>query len=86
MGVGLAKESVLVRVISTLFKSVICVPISVGVLNHLWAATSSDVVSGTFYEPVGVAGKEAAIARDENVSRALQDWTDHELKGLDVLD
>jgi retinol dehydrogenase-12 len=84
MGASLAEESLLVRVGGYL-APLICVPVSIGVMNHLWAATSPDLVSGTYYEPVGVAGKETAVARDEKLSRELQKWTDDELRGFDKL-
>ena len=54
-------------------------------MNHLWAATSSDVVSGSYYEPVGVPGKESALAKDEGLSGKLWDWTEQQLEGVQLL-
>lgn len=75
----LAKESLLVRY-SAPIAHLICVPVSVGIKNHLWAATSSEVVSGKYYEPVGVPNKESKVAKDEDLSRRIWEWTENELK------
>ncbi|KAI1498095.1 NAD(P)-binding protein [Biscogniauxia marginata] len=64
----------------------ICVPVSVGIRNHLWAATSSYVVSSTYYEPVGVPGKLSPAAKDESLSKRLRQWTNDavsEVKSLE---
>ncbi|KAI1080920.1 NAD(P)-binding protein [Whalleya microplaca] len=84
MADSLRKESTLARVtapISPLF----CVPVAIGIRNHLWAATSPNVVSGTYYEPVGAPVKGSTAARDENMPGALWEWTSNELKGIDSL-
>lgn len=60
--------------------------------NQLWAATAPkgkgkrEVVSGTFYEPVGIAGDLTAAAKDDKLASELWDWTQCELKkqGFDV--
>ncbi|KAM7217292.1 retinol dehydrogenase [Rhypophila decipiens] len=39
------------------------------------------VVSGTYYEPVGVTGKESALARDEALRVRLWEWVEGELDG-----
>ncbi|PKX92287.1 uncharacterized protein P174DRAFT_487702 [Aspergillus novofumigatus IBT 16806] len=54
MATSLWKES------STLTKPIapfFCVLVTIGIRNHLWAATSLKVVIGTYYEPVGVPGR-----------------------------
>ncbi|KAI1195110.1 hypothetical protein F5X97DRAFT_335535 [Nemania serpens] len=79
MAASLATESLLVR-LSTPIAQFICVPVSVGIRNHLWAATSSAVISGKYYEPVGVPDRESEIAKDENLSRRVWEWTENELK------
>lgn len=63
-----------------------CVPVAIGIRNHLWAATSPDMVSGTYYEPVGVPAKISKAAEDPTMPQKLWEWTSSELKGLDVLD
>lgn len=84
MATGLRKESFLVRVTAPI-APFFCVPVSVGITNHLWAMTSPSVVSGTYYEPVGVPGKESAVAKDKDLSRKLWEWTEDELKGIEAL-
>jgi len=84
MADSLAKESFLVRVTRPI-APFFTVPVSVGITNHLWAATSSSVVSGTYYEPVGVPGKESALAKDAALSKNLWEWTENELKGVEAL-
>lgn len=82
MAHGLQKESLLFRVtapISPLF----CVPVAIGVRNHLWAATAADVESGKYYEPVGVPDGETAIAKDPALSKKLWEWTEKELEGVE---
>ncbi|ETS75325.1 hypothetical protein PFICI_12269 [Pestalotiopsis fici W106-1] len=81
MGLSLAKESLLVR-LSAPLAPLICVPVQVGVKNHLWAATSPLVVSGKYYEPVGVPDRESALAKDDNLSKRLWEWTETELEGI----
>lgn len=51
-----------------------------GAKNQLWAATSMDVVSGEYYEPVGVMGKASGCAKDDDLAKRLWDWTENELK------
>ncbi|KAI0199441.1 NAD(P)-binding protein [Astrocystis sublimbata] len=82
--VPMRKESLLVRMIAPL-SHFFCVPVAVGVHNHLWVATSPDVVSGTYYEPVGVAAKTLKAAEDGEMPRALWEWTSNELQGLGFL-
>ncbi|KAK4244160.1 hypothetical protein C7999DRAFT_17548 [Corynascus novoguineensis] len=63
--------------------------VETGVRNQLWAsvAPSGDgrrLVSGGYYVPVGVAGQESALAKDEELARRLWEWTDKELEGHTV--
>lgn len=62
-----------------------CVPVKIGILNHLWAGTSSNVVSGMYYEPVGVPGTRSDAAKDEILSERLREWTDDALSGIELL-
>ncbi|KAH8658219.1 hypothetical protein BX600DRAFT_468806 [Xylariales sp. PMI_506] len=59
----------------------IAVSLPQGVLGPLWAAIAPEVVSGEYYSPVGVPGKETALARDPDLQRRLWEWTEEELKG-----
>ncbi|KAJ5161518.1 retinol dehydrogenase 14 [Penicillium capsulatum] len=51
-----------------------------GIKGPLWAAFSSDVYSGEYYEPVGVRGRASHAALDDHLERKLWDWTEAELK------
>jgi NAD(P)-dependent dehydrogenase (short-subunit alcohol dehydrogenase family) len=53
-----------------------------GHFAQCWAATAPKVVSGGYYEPIGVEGKRAtALARDRELAGRLWEWTQEELKG-----
>ncbi|KAJ4359941.1 uncharacterized protein N0V89_000500 [Didymosphaeria variabile] len=84
MADALKKESFLVKITAPI-APFFCVPVSVGIINHLWAATSPNVVSGTYYEPVGVPGKESALAKDEALSAKLWEWTEEQFSGVKPL-
>ena len=62
-----------------------CVPVTVGIRNHLWAATSPKVVSGSYYEPVGMPGTLSAAAKDEGLINTLHAWTDVALAAVKPL-
>ncbi|KAK7959809.1 retinol dehydrogenase 14 [Apiospora aurea] len=78
MAASLRKESLLVRITAPI-APLVCVPVETGVRNHLWAATSPDVVSGKYYEPVGIPDKESEMAKDDGLIEKLWDWTEKEL-------
>lgn len=84
MADALKKESLLVKLTAPI-APFFCVPVSVGIVNHLWAATSPDVVSGSYYEPVGVPGKESALAKAEALGKRLAEWTEEQIKGVEAL-
>ncbi|KAI0397101.1 NAD(P)-binding protein [Xylariaceae sp. FL0594] len=84
MADSLRKESLLARATAPI-APFFCVPVSEGIRNHLWAATSPDVVSGTYYEPVGVPAKTSHAARDDDMPTKLWEWTSKELAYLDEL-
>lgn len=64
--------------ITTMF---IGVDVPTGTLNQLWASTSKDVVSGTYYEPIGGTGLDKPHTNDSALAARLWDWTEKELKG-----
>ena len=70
----------LVSVVLRFVKGFITVGVEKGALTSLWAATSPDAKSGVFYHPVGVAGKDTRLARDEGVCRRLWEYTEKELQ------
>lgn len=53
--------------------------------NQLWAATAPqgkgarEVMSGKYYEPVGMAGDLTATAKDDDLAGELWEWTQSEL-------
>ncbi|CAG9990050.1 unnamed protein product [Clonostachys byssicola] len=51
-----------------------------GAKTQLWCSFSKDAKSGCYYEPIGKAGKESKLARDDALSTALWEWTDKELQ------
>jgi hypothetical protein len=55
-----------------------------GSLNQLWAATSKDVVSGQYYEPVGILGKRTSKSKDEKLREELWNWTALQLKDYTI--
>lgn len=57
------------------------VGIDQGVLNQLWGATSAEVESGQYYEPVGVGGNGSPSTEDAELAEKLWTWTEKELEG-----
>lgn len=84
MATNLRKESLIVKLTMPV-APLVCVSVSQGVRNHLWAASSPEVVSGSYYEPVGVGGKETSIAKDDNLADQLWNWTQDELASVKPL-
>ena len=60
-----------------------CTTVENGIRNHLWASTvaKGELVNGAYYEPVGVLGRESALARDEELAGKLGAWVEGELAG-----
>ncbi|UNI21571.1 NADP-retinol dehydrogenase [Purpureocillium takamizusanense] len=56
------------------------VPVNEGVKNQLWASVSKDLVSGEYYEPVGKPDKVRKLGKNDELAKALWDWTEAELK------
>ncbi|KAI8935775.1 hypothetical protein NX059_007295 [Plenodomus lindquistii] len=76
----LSKKSLLMRIVSLILVNVVAVSVEKGTLNQLWALVSPDVVSGEYYEPVGVAGRGSKWTKDLELARKLWSWTEEELK------
>lgn len=51
-----------------------------GTFNQLWASTAKDVISGTYYEPVGRAGLGKPHTQNDALAKNLWDWMESELK------
>lgn len=61
-------------------------PVEKGHFAQCWAATAPKgrVVSGGYYEPIGVEGKRAtALARDRELAGRLWEWTQGEMERWD---
>ena len=54
-----------------------------GVWNQLFAATGKreELVSGQYYEPVGVLGQHNKYSNNKELAERLWEWTQEELKG-----
>ncbi|KAG2019252.1 hypothetical protein GB937_005166 [Aspergillus fischeri] len=85
MATSLWKESTLARLTKPI-APFFCVPVTTGIRYHLWAATSSEVVSGTYYEPVGVPGTLSSAVQDPNFAKRLKEWTDNALGRIEPLE
>ncbi|KAJ1323651.1 retinol dehydrogenase 12 [Microdochium nivale] len=55
--------------------------VEVGAWGQLWASISKDVVSGTYYVPVGVTGAGSSTTNNAELAKKLWDWTEKELEG-----
>ncbi|KAF9766054.1 hypothetical protein IL306_001568 [Fusarium sp. DS 682] len=56
--------------------------VEAGVRNQLWAATSPNVVSGQYYEPVGVPGKASDFGKNNKLAKELGEWTNEQPSGV----
>lgn len=74
------ENSVGMRIVASIFSTVVGVPVEKGVLNQLWAAAGSDVVSGDYYEPVGLAGRGTKWTKNVKLAEKLWTWTENELE------
>lgn len=63
----------------TVLKPLVVKSVEDGVRNQLWACVSDEVVSGEYYEPVGVAGKASKDGKDDLLAVELWEWTEREL-------
>lgn len=55
------------------------VSVETGTLNQLWASTSKDAKTGTYYNPVGKESPGSKYAQSEKLQSELWDWTEREL-------
>lgn len=78
------KSSLLARYIMPVVAYFKGIKVEDGVLNPLWAVSSTDARSGEYYEPVGVGGLGSLLAEDAKLAEKLWEWTEHELKGFEV--
>lgn len=62
-----------------LFIALIASKPEVGTHNQVWCSVGKDVISGRYYEPVGVKDTDPRFASDPNICDSLWDWTSSEL-------
>lgn len=62
-----------------LLSKVTTVSVEHGALTQLFAATSKEAKTGTYYVPTAKEDQGTAYARDEGLARSLWDWTQKEL-------
>ncbi|KAH7383756.1 hypothetical protein BKA66DRAFT_417435 [Pyrenochaeta sp. MPI-SDFR-AT-0127] len=77
----ISQSGFFIGILSKLVLGVIAVDVRTGALNQLWASVASNVVSGEYYEPVGVAGKGSKWTKNDELAEKLWDWTEKELEG-----
>ncbi|KAH7122725.1 hypothetical protein B0J11DRAFT_532158 [Dendryphion nanum] len=68
------------RILATILSGVLSVDVGKGALNQLWASVGTNVVSGEYYEPVGLAGRGSKWTRDSKLAEKLWAWTEKELE------
>ena len=51
-----------------------------GAKTQLWCGVSKDVKNGSYYEPIGKAGQEGQLSRDDELADKLWAWTSKELQ------
>ncbi|KAH8780124.1 hypothetical protein F5883DRAFT_541288 [Diaporthe sp. PMI_573] len=76
----MSDNSWIMRIAWKITTAFIGVDVPTGTLNQLWSSTSKDVVSGTYYEPVGKTGLGKPHTNDAALAKKLWDWTENELK------
>ncbi len=59
--------------------NLVTVSVQTGALNQLWASTSKDAKTGTFYYPVAKETPGSQYAQSEKLQTELWDWTEKEL-------
>jgi NAD(P)-dependent dehydrogenase (short-subunit alcohol dehydrogenase family) len=73
----------IVRILGKVANRVVA-PVEQGVRNQLWASVAEGVVSGEYYEPVGVGGMATELGKDDKLAEGLWRWTEEVLKGYAV--
>lgn len=79
LGTTMKQSYVLARILLPFATYFSAVDVEEGVLNQLWGATSAEVESGQYYEPVGVGGKGSSLTEDVELAEKLWEWTEDEL-------
>ncbi|KAI4643392.1 uncharacterized protein J4E78_009861 [Alternaria triticimaculans] len=61
-----------------------CGSLEEGIKNGVWAATAQGVLSGRYYEPVGVLGMGSELSKDTRLGEKLWAWTQREMEGWEL--
>ncbi|KAI4663092.1 uncharacterized protein J4E79_004406 [Alternaria viburni] len=61
-----------------------CGSLEEGIKNGVWAATAEGVLSGRYYEPVGVLGMGSELSKDTGLGVKLWAWTQREIEGWEL--
>jgi len=61
-----------------------CGSLKEGIKNGVWAATAEGVLSGRYYEPVGVLGMGSELSKDPKLGERLWTWTQREMEGWEL--
>ncbi|KAK9373441.1 uncharacterized protein V1513DRAFT_459768 [Lipomyces chichibuensis] len=51
------------------------VDVETGTLNQLWASTSINVLSGGYYEPIGIMNRGSKYTKNKKLAKDLWEWT-----------
>ena len=76
----LDNHNVIIAKVLGMVAKVVSVSPEKGVLNQLWAISSPVVKTGTYYVPVGIAGKGSELSQDRKLQEQLWNWTETELQ------
>lgn len=55
-------------------------PVETVAKNQVWAATTPRLISGEYYEPLGLVGKRRHEAADDELAEKLWNWTEAEFQ------
>jgi retinol dehydrogenase 12 len=78
---SMRESHLIVRVFEATIGRVTGVSVEQGAHNQLWAATSSEVESGAYYEPVGKKAAGSTVSRDKRLAQRLWEWTEEQFNG-----
>ncbi|ETS80317.1 hypothetical protein PFICI_07846 [Pestalotiopsis fici W106-1] len=77
-------QPALVQAFMDLIKRFTFADVAEGAYNQLWASTSPEAKSGLLHYPVAKEHIERTILKDEGVADKLWDWTEKELRRLEI--
>lgn len=73
-------SNLLSRIINRyLYRFLLFSSVATAAKHQVWAATSKELTSGEYYEPLGIAGGGRSEGKDSQLAQKLWDWTEAEL-------